>query len=109
MALAVSVSASWALAGVIGLAGAACGSVIAIVLDRTFMLRRISGQVGIPVRELQDWRGLAFALGYAVVSAAIIRIAVDVSLPGGAAPRLALGACGLALAYAPILLRWRAR
>jgi O-antigen/teichoic acid export membrane protein len=107
--LALSVALSWALAGWVGLAGAAGGSVIAVVLDRTLTLRRISAQVGIPVRKLQDWRGLAIALGYAVVSAALIRAAVDLALDGPALARLAAGAGGLALAYAPILLRWRAR
>ena len=82
---------------------------VAVCFDRTLMFRRISQRVGIPVRKLQNWRGLAIALGYAVVSAAIIRIAVNLSLEGGPGARLALGACGLALAYAPILLRWRAR
>jgi O-antigen/teichoic acid export membrane protein len=108
-ALALSVAVSWALAGWVGLAGAAGGSVIAIVLDRTLMLRRISAQVGIPVRKLQDWGGLATALGYGVVSAALIRAAVDLALDGPAFARLAAGAGGLALAYAPILLRWKAR
>jgi len=110
VALAVSVTASWALASSIGLAGAAGGSVLAVCLDRTLMLQRISSQVGIPVRKLQDWRGLAIALGYGAVSAALIRIAVDLlSAEGGPFARLALGAAGLALAYVPILWRWRAR
>ncbi len=107
-ALAVSMLASLALASSVGLAGAAGGSVLAVCLDRTLMLRRISSRVGIPVRRLQDWRGLAVALGYAVVSAALIRAAVDLAFEGPV-PRLALGLCGLALAYVPIVLRWRAR
>lgn len=106
-ALAVSVAASWAAASTIGLAGAAAGSVIAVCLDRTLMLRRISAQVAIPVRKLQDWRGLALAFGYAVASAALIRAAVDLLVEEGALARLALGACGLAAAYLPILYRWR--
>jgi O-antigen/teichoic acid export membrane protein len=107
VALALSVAASFAAASAFGLAGAAAGSVLAVCLDRTLMLRRISTQVGIPMRKLQDWRGLAFALGYAVASAALIRIAVDLLLPEGPFARLALGGCGLALAYLPILWRWR--
>jgi O-antigen/teichoic acid export membrane protein len=109
LALAVSVATSWALAGWIGLAGAAGGSVAAVCLDRVISLRRISKQVNVPVRELQDWRGIAIALGYAVATAALIRIAVDLLAHGGALARLALGACGLAVAYLPIILRWRAR
>ena len=107
LALLVSIAGSWALAGAVGLAGAAGGSVLAIALDRFVSLRRISRQVGVPVRELQDWRGLAIALGYAVATAALIRIAVDLLAQEGVLPRLALGACGLALAYVPIFLRWR--
>jgi O-antigen/teichoic acid export membrane protein len=109
IALAVSVAVSWALAGLVGLAGAAGGSVVATLLDRVVSLRRISAQVGIPVRELQDWRGIAHALGYAVATAALIRIGVDLLVPGGALSRLALGACGLALGYLPIVWRWRTR
>jgi len=50
VALAVSVAVSWTLAGLVGLAGAAAGSVVAALLDRVVSLRRISVQVGIPVR-----------------------------------------------------------
>jgi len=107
LALIVSAAASWTLAGWVGLAGAAGGSVLAIIVDRLISLRRISLYVGVPVRELQDWRGLALALGYAVATAALIRVTVDLLAPGGAFPRLALGACGLALAYVPVLYRWR--
>jgi O-antigen/teichoic acid export membrane protein len=106
-ALVVSVAVSWAAASTIGLAGAAAGSVVAVCLDRTLMLRRISATAGISLRELQDWRGIALALGYAVVSAALIRAAIDAAVPHGAFPRFALGLCGFALAYLPILWRWR--
>ena len=106
-ALVVSGVVSWVAASTIGLAGAALGSVVAVCLDRTLMLRRIATQVGIPVRKLQDWRGLGLALGYAIVSAALIRALVDFAVPEGALARLALGACGLALVYLPILSRWR--
>jgi O-antigen/teichoic acid export membrane protein len=108
-ALAVSVATSWAAASMLGLPGAAAGSVLAVCLDRTLMLRRISARVGIPVRELQDWRGLALALAYAVVSAALIRVAVDLAVEEGALARLAAGAAGLALAYLPLAWRWRSR
>jgi O-antigen/teichoic acid export membrane protein len=106
-ALAVSVAVSWVAASTLGLDGAAAGSVVAVCLDRTLMMRRISATVGIPLRKLQDWHGLGLALGYAVLSAALIRAAVDLAVEEGALARLALGACGLALAYLPILSRWR--
>jgi len=101
------VATSWALAGWVGLAGAAGGSVAAVCLDRVISLRRISKQVSVPVRELQDWRGIAMALGYAVATAALIRIVVDLLVQGGPLARLAAGGCGLALAYLPIIYRWR--
>jgi O-antigen/teichoic acid export membrane protein len=109
LALTLSVLTSWTLGSTVGLAGAAGGSVLAICLERMLTLRRIAARVGIPVGKLQNWRGLAMALGYAAASAALLRIAVDALLPDGAALRLALGGCGLALVYVPILLRWRTR
>lgn len=108
-ALAVSVAVSWAGASLVGLAGAAAGSVVAVCVDRTLMLRRISRLVGIPVRKLQNWRGLAAALAYAIGCAVLIRVVVDLAAEGGALARLALGACGLALAYVPILWHWKRR
>jgi O-antigen/teichoic acid export membrane protein len=108
IALAASVATSLALASTVGLAGAAGGSVLAVMIDRSLMLRRISKQVGIPMRELQDWRGIAVAFCYALASAALIDIAVDLlAYDRGPFMRLALGACGLALAYLPIA--WRLR
>lgn len=108
-ALAVSVAVSWTAAGLIGLAGAAAGSVVAWCFDRTLMLRRISQRVGIPVRKLQNWRGLAAALAYAIGCVVLIRVAVDLLIEHGALARLALGACSLALVYAPILWHWKRR
>jgi len=108
-ALTVSVLTSWTLGSALGLAGAAGGSVLAICLERTFTLRRIAARAGVPVRELQDWRGLAIALGYGAASAVLLRIGVDLFVEGGALLRLAAGGCGLALFYVPILLRWRTR
>ena len=106
-ALAVSVAVSWTLASVIGLAGAALGSVVAVFLDRILMLRRVAAHAGVTVRRLQDWRGLAIALGYAAVSVAVIRVAVDLMVAEGAFLRLVLASCGLALVYLPIVWRWR--
>jgi hypothetical protein len=103
------VAASWTLASTVGLAGAAGGSVIAIALDRIISLRRISAQVGVPVRELQNWRGIGYALGYAVAVAVLIRIGADLLVPSGNLARLAFAACGLAIAFVPILRRWRNR
>ena len=68
--LLLSVLASAAFASHVGLAGAAAGSVLAIWVDRALTLRRISRHTGVPVADLQDWRGLALALGYGVVVSA---------------------------------------
>ena len=104
-AIVVSVSVGWALAGAIGLVGAAAGSVIAIYIDRFVTLRRISRLSGIPLAVLQDWRGLAIALGYAAASGALAWLAAgffDHPLS-----RLTAGGAVLALAYLPILARWK--
>lgn len=106
VALAVSVALSWSAAHHVGLAGAAMGSVVAVYLDRVFMLRRVSSHTGIPVRELQDWGSLARALGSAVFAAALGWAAVERFLPGsGHIVRMAAGAALLALIYMPFNLR----
>ncbi len=107
VALALSVTVSWALAGWVGLAGAAGGSVAAVIVERMVSLRRVSKHVGVPVRKLQDWRGLLLAFGYAVASLALVRIAVDLLVQGGTLSRLVAAACGVAIVYLPILYRWR--
>jgi O-antigen/teichoic acid export membrane protein len=106
LALAVSVAVSWTAAHQIGLAGAALGSVVAIYLDRVFMLRCVSRHTGIPVRALQDWRSLARALGSAAFAAALAWLAVHRFLPeSGHIVRMAAGAALLALIYMPFNLR----
>jgi O-antigen/teichoic acid export membrane protein len=106
LVLPVSVAVSWAAAHHIGLAGAAMGSVLAVYLDRIFMLRRVSRHTGIPVRELQDWRGLARTLGSATLAAALAWAAVHRFMPdSGHIVRMAAGAALLALIYLPFNLR----
>ena len=105
LALAVSIALSWGAAHAFGLAGAAAGSVAAIYLDRTLLLRRIARHTGIAVRELQQWGALARALCAAVACALLAWFAVEHFL--AAAPalvRIAAGATLLALAYVPL---WR--
>jgi O-antigen/teichoic acid export membrane protein len=104
-AIVLSVSVGWLLAGAIGLVGAAAGSVIAIWLDRIVTLRRISRLSGIRLRVLQDWRGLAIALGYAVASGALAWLVADFF--DKPLSRLTAGGAVLAAAYLPILARWR--
>jgi O-antigen/teichoic acid export membrane protein len=105
-ALLVSVATSWSAAHYIGLAGAATGTVVAVYLDRVFMLRRIARHTGITVRELQDWRALAFSFATAALAAGLTWLALDAFL---IAPnlivRLAIAAALMALLYVPFNLK----
>ena len=105
--LAFAVAVSWLAAGAVGLVGAAAGSVVAIYLDRVVTFRRVARLTGSRFAELQDWRGLAIALGYAAVSAAVIWTSIRMISLETPFARLAVGGIGLALAYVPILVRWR--
>lgn len=96
--LAVSVAISLAGAHLIGLTGAAIGSVIAIYLDRAMMLRRVASQTGIPLSRLQNWGALAWALATAVVAAALAWIVVEETLQSPFI-RLLAGTALLAAAY----------
>jgi O-antigen/teichoic acid export membrane protein len=108
IALAVSVAASWTGAHQVGLAGAAAGSVLAVYLDRIFMLRRVSRRTGIALRELQDWRALVWTLASAALAAGLAWFVVDAFASQRIAlVRLAAGAAVLALAYIPCHL-WKA-
>jgi O-antigen/teichoic acid export membrane protein len=99
-ALAISVAASWAGALYIGLAGAALGSVLALYFDRAMILRRLGRRIGIPVRELQDWRGLAKAMLFGAGAAALTWGVVKLALPPGTPLlRLVAGGAVLALSY----------
>jgi O-antigen/teichoic acid export membrane protein len=62
LALPLSVAVSFAAAGVIGLCGAAAGSVAAIYFEHLVTLWRIARRTGIPLRRVQDWRSLALLL-----------------------------------------------
>lgn len=100
LVLAVSAAVSWTAAQHVGLAGAAMGSMVAVYLDRVFMLRRVSRHTRIPVRELQDWGSLARTCGSAALAAALAWAVVERFLPGRAhLVRMAAGAALLALIY----------
>jgi O-antigen/teichoic acid export membrane protein len=105
LALGVSVALSWSAAHWYGLAGAAAGSVTAIYLDRTLLLRRIARLTGIALRDLQQWRELVRLLAAAAACGLLAWFLVNQFL-GGAAHlvRLAAGATVLFLAYVPL---WR--
>ena len=108
--LAIAALTSFLGATHFGLPGAAAGSVLAVYLDRTAMMWRMSQRSGIPFRKVQDWRGLAVALAYSVLAAAFTWGIVDLYLTQ-AKPlvRLAAGAALLAAAYAalPMLVGMR--
>jgi O-antigen/teichoic acid export membrane protein len=105
LCLGVSVALSWTAAHWFGLAGAAAGSVVALYLDRTLLLRRIARLTGIALRDLQKWRELAVLLAAAAGCGLLAWFLVNQFL-GGAAHlvRLAAGATVLFLAYVPL---WR--
>ena len=98
---------SWTCATHFGLAGAAAGSCASLYLDRFFTLRRISKRTGVPVRALQDWRGLGAALAYAV-SAAILAWGATEAWFSDARPieRVAAGGVVLMVSYAALYL-WK--
>jgi O-antigen/teichoic acid export membrane protein len=106
LALGVSVALSWSAAHWVGLAGAAAGSVAALYLDRTLLMRRIASLTGIAVRDLQQWGVLARMLAIAAACGLAAWLLVHQFL-GGAAPlvRIAAGATIIVLAYVPL---WRA-
>jgi O-antigen/teichoic acid export membrane protein len=104
--LAVSVALSWSAALQFGLAGAACGSVVAVYIDRVILLRHFSRHTGIALAALQDWRSLIAAAGFAAATAALAWFTVERVLPdGGPLARLAAGAAVFAVAYAAASLR----
>jgi O-antigen/teichoic acid export membrane protein len=104
--LALSLAVSWTAAHQVGLAGAAMGSVLAVYVDRTLVLRRISRHTGVALARLQDWRALVVAFAHAAVTGALAWVLVDALFPGrGPLARLAAGAMVFAVAYAAVYLR----
>ena len=104
--LAVSVPLSWFGGVELGLAGAAAGSVSALYLDRTIVLRRIAAISGVPVRAQQHWRTLGRHLACTLLAATGAWLCAHYLF--GASPlvvRLAVGAIVMALIYAPLNLR----
>ena len=100
--LAVSVAVSFGGAHWIGLTGAAFGSVLALYLDRAFMLRRISRLTSVPLARVQDWRALAWALGTTLIAGALAWFAAPES---NAFLRVVAGSAILGAAYAA--LNWK--
>lgn len=103
-----SVVMSWLGAHLFGLAGAAAGSTLALYADRYATLRRIAGTTGIPVKALQDWRGLGLQLFNAVISGALAWVVVGHYLPAHGLPlRLIAGGTIVATVYGLLWLASR--
>jgi O-antigen/teichoic acid export membrane protein len=106
LVLGMSVPLSWYGGVHLGLAGAAAGSVSALYLDRTIVLRRIAAITGVPVRTQQHWATLGRHFVWTVAATAVASLVVHLFF-GSAAHlvRLAVGAIVVALVYAPFNLR----
>ena len=104
--LACAVPLSWFGGLHLGLSGAAAGSVIALYIDRTFILHRIAAVTGVPVRSQQHWYTLGRSLAWSAAAAGAAWLAVHLLLGGAPhAVRLLVGAAVLAAVYAPANLR----
>jgi O-antigen/teichoic acid export membrane protein len=105
LALCFSIAVSVIGALRFGLWGAALGGALAMYLDRFLMLRHLARHTHIPLRRLQNWGGLALALGFSALAAAVAW-AIDHYYVAARAPleRLIAGGAVLASAYGLILL-----
>jgi hypothetical protein len=104
--LVVSVAVSWSGAQLIGLTGAAIGSVLAVYLDRAIMLTRVARLTGTGLRRVQNWRALGWALGTALIAAALAWIAVE-TLLAHEAPFMRLLVGTLVLGGTYVAMNWR--
>ena len=103
--LLVAVPTSWLLAQHVGLIGPAIGSVIAVYLDRTLNLWRISRLTDIQLRRLQDWRSLTRLILFSALAGALGWFVVDRYLDARAElVQLAAGGAILAAAYGALHL-----
>jgi len=74
----LSIGASYLGASYIGLEGAAIGSVSTIFVGAFFNYRRASRLVGLPVKKMQDCKGVFFILFSALISSVLALWAVSV-------------------------------
>ena len=100
VALVLTVALDWFSAMRFGLAGAALGGVIVLYLDRIATLGRIARHTRVPLRRLQDWRGLGQLVLYSTLSAALAWGTVDrFFAASGPFVRAVVGGLILAAAY----------
>ncbi|HEX4080054.1 MAG TPA: oligosaccharide flippase family protein [Rhizomicrobium sp.] len=96
--LPLSIGLSYLGAHLIGMPGAAVGSLVAQLLAYVIVFWRLSQVLATPVSKLQDWRTL-FAIAFCAVGAAAIALLAAYLAAPAAPVRCALGAAVLALAY----------
>ena len=69
--LLMSIPVSWAGAHLGGLPGAAAGGVVALLLERSMLIRHLAGRVDLPARRFQPWGELLQFAGWAVGAAGL--------------------------------------
>lgn len=98
--LVLSVPLSWLGASHFGLPGAAAGSVAVLYIDRLATLHRISRRVGLPLRQLQDWRTLGLLIVFSGLAGALAwGVTGRYLASAGPIIRMAVGGIILALSY----------
>ncbi len=81
----LSVAGSYLGAHLLGLNGAALGSVVSLYIGAVLNFQRAAMLVGKPVRHLQDWRSLFLILIGSILAATIAWVVVFIAIPNGAA------------------------
>ena len=75
--LALASAASFVGGSALGLYGVALGGLVGELVGRALNFMRVSKQLGIPIRDLQDWSTLARALAAGVFASAIAAAATE--------------------------------
>ena len=100
MVVVVSIAVSWFGAQQFGLAGAALGSVLAILLDRLATLRRLKLLTATPLRQLQDWSSLGLLMLFSILAALLSWLVTGNYLVSrGLFLQLLVGSTVMAVAY----------
>jgi hypothetical protein len=99
----LSVLGSYGGASVYGVTGAALGSVLGAGADCLFKLARVRRVTGLPLKELQDWRGIGAVAASAVAAATLAWLLVQMGGYLAGLPLVALAALITALSYVALL------
>jgi O-antigen/teichoic acid export membrane protein len=101
MVVVLSIVVSWFGAQQFGLAGAALGSVLAILLDRFATLRRLQMRTAIPFGQLQDWSSLGLLMLFSSLAALLSWVVTGNYFSGSALfLQLLIGGTVMVVAYA---------